>query len=115
MTQTYETHEGIVVPESVLVKVERADKYGRVPGLEDEELADPDELERQAFRRDWAPILALPKPVRECSIRPSIFPRNISSTETGVATRRLILFADRSSMSVIPPYITVIIIINITM
>ena len=37
-----------------------------------------------------------------------------ASTETGVATRRLILFADRSSISVIPPYITVIIIMNIT-
>ncbi|MBL7224359.1 MAG: hypothetical protein ISS72_10940 [Candidatus Brocadiae bacterium] len=64
MTQTYETYEGMVVPEPVLVKVERADKHGRVPGLQDEELADPDELERQALREEFEPILLLPKPTR---------------------------------------------------
>jgi hypothetical protein len=41
---TYETYQGIVVPESVLVKREQANRYGSVEGLEDEELADPEEL-----------------------------------------------------------------------
>ena len=72
MTQELETYQGIVVPESVLVKLEGEDKYGCVAGLDDRELADPDELERQAFKKEWEPILALPKPARRCGIRPSI-------------------------------------------
>ena len=35
-------------------------KYGSIPDLPDEELADPEELERQAFIQDWALILELP-------------------------------------------------------
>ena len=35
-------------------------KYGSVPDLPDEELADPDELERQVFMEEWGPILMLP-------------------------------------------------------
>ena len=34
--------------------------YGSVPGLEDDELADPQELEQMIFRQDWGPILDLP-------------------------------------------------------
>ena len=72
MTQAIETHQGIVVPESVLVKVERKDKYGFVPGLEGEEPADPDELERQVLREEWGPVLALPKPEQSSGIRPPV-------------------------------------------
>lgn len=72
MTQTYETYQGIAVPESVLVKLERKDRYGSVPGLDDEELADPEELERQVMKQEWWPILALPKPEPGCHIRPAI-------------------------------------------
>jgi len=68
---TEETYQGIVVPESVLLKREQASRYGSIEGLEDEELADPDELERQVFREEWAPILALPEP-RRSSIRPAV-------------------------------------------
>ncbi len=38
----------------------RRNRYGSVPGLDDEELADPDELERQALHEEWGPVLRLP-------------------------------------------------------
>jgi hypothetical protein len=43
-----------------LMQRERADRYGRVPGLEDSELADPEELERQVVLQEWGPVLSLP-------------------------------------------------------
>jgi hypothetical protein len=43
-----------------------------VPGLDDEELADPDELERQVMREEWGPILALPVRTRRGWIQPNI-------------------------------------------
>ena len=43
-----------------LVLRERQTGYGSVPGLDDSELADPEELERQVFVQEWGPILALP-------------------------------------------------------
>jgi hypothetical protein len=46
--------------ELIPVRVERPTGYGSVPGLEEEELADPEELERQVFIQEWGPILALP-------------------------------------------------------
>ncbi|NQT50695.1 hypothetical protein HQ576_01520 [bacterium] len=72
MTQAIETYEGVVVPEPVLVKVQRKDRYGSVPGLSEEELADPEELERQVLREEWRPILALPNPKRTGDIRPAV-------------------------------------------
>jgi len=63
---------GIEVPESVLLKRLRTNKYGSVPGLDDSELADPDELERQVLRQEFAPVLALPVKARESCIRPNI-------------------------------------------
>ena len=39
--------DGVVVPESALLQRERGSRYGSVPELPDEELADPEELERQ--------------------------------------------------------------------
>ena len=68
MTYTVETYQGIVVPESALVKPERKDRYGRVPGLDDEELAEPEELERQVLRQEFGAILALPNPSRRGDI-----------------------------------------------
>ncbi len=38
--------------------------YGSVEGLDDEELADPCELERQVVLQEWGPILALPTKTR---------------------------------------------------
>ena len=62
----------VVVPESALLKRERKDRYGSVPGLDDSELADPDELERQVYKQELAPILALPVQGNRSSIRPAI-------------------------------------------
>ncbi len=63
--------EGVVVPESALRRDERENKYGSVPGLDDEELADPDELERQVFLEAFAPVLMLPRS-RRSDFRPDI-------------------------------------------
>ena len=63
---------GIEVPESVLLKRLRPDKYGSVPGLDDSELADHDELERQVLRQEFAPVLALPIKAGKSCIRPNI-------------------------------------------
>jgi hypothetical protein len=52
--------DGVEVPESVLLRRDRGHRYGSVPGLDDSELADPDELERQAFVQESGPVLALP-------------------------------------------------------
>lgn len=39
---------------------ERTNRYGTIPDLDEEELADPDELEEQIHLQEWGPILALP-------------------------------------------------------
>ena len=41
-------------------------------GLPDEELADPDELERQVVQEEWGPVLMLPEKRRRWSIQPNI-------------------------------------------
>lgn len=60
------------VPPSPLLKVQRGNRYGSIEGLDDEELADPEELERQVFIEQWGPILSLPEPKRHDGIRPAI-------------------------------------------
>jgi len=65
-------YEGVVVPESVLLRREKASRYGSVLGLDDEELADPDELERQVLREEWGAVLALPSKARSDGIRPAV-------------------------------------------
>jgi len=65
-------YKGVVVPESVLVKRERTDRYGSVPDLEDEEPAEPEELERCVLREEWGPVLALPKRERGRGIRAAV-------------------------------------------
>jgi hypothetical protein len=70
--ETIETEDNIVVPASVLVKVERDTGYGRVPGLDDDELADTAELERWVMLQEWGPILALPVQRRRWDIRPTV-------------------------------------------
>lgn len=62
----------VVVPESALLRPERKDRYGSVPGLDDSELADPGELARQVLRQEFAPVLALPETGGKCSSRPNI-------------------------------------------
>ena len=70
--EAFITYEDVVVPESALLRVERDRGYGTVPDLEDEELADPEELERQVFLAEWGPILALPCKGFNGGIRPAV-------------------------------------------
>ena len=65
-------YEGVVVPESALLQRERRNPYGSVPGLDDEELADPDELERQVYREEFGQVLALPLRGRGNGFRPEL-------------------------------------------
>ena len=65
-------YEDVVVAESALLKRVRKDRYGSVAGLDDSELANPDELERMVYREELAPILALPVQGSRCSLRPAI-------------------------------------------
>ena len=70
MEQYIETDSGVVVPASAALH-RQPKTYGSIPDLPDEELADPDELERQVYIQEWGPILALP--VRDAPIiRPDI-------------------------------------------
>ena len=62
----------IVVPESALLRIERTRDLGSVPGLDDDELADPAELERWALINDWGPILSLPFDKGRSVIRPQV-------------------------------------------
>lgn len=64
--------DGVVVPESALLRRERGNRYGSVPELPDEELADPDELERQVYVKEFGPVLALPVKGVHRDIRPAI-------------------------------------------
>jgi len=65
--------EGVVVPESPLLKRERPNRYGSIEGLPDHELIDPAEVERLFLRQEFAPILALPKQkARKDWIRPNV-------------------------------------------
>ena len=58
----FEVHDGVEVAAPVLLKCEKGNRYGSVEGLSDEELADPDELQRQIGREQWGGILMLPQP-----------------------------------------------------
>lgn len=49
------------VPVSAGLKVLRPSRYGTIQGLDEEELADPDELERMVWQQEFGPILALPQ------------------------------------------------------
>jgi len=63
---------GIEVPESALLKRDRGNRYGSVPGLADSELADPAELERQVLIAEFGPVLALPVRGAKGGIRPEV-------------------------------------------
>ena len=65
-------YEGVVVPESVLLRREKHNPFGSIEDMPDEELADPDELERVVYKEMWWPILKLPQQRWECPIRPNI-------------------------------------------
>ena len=48
------------IPVSVAIELVRPDRYGTVEGLDEDELANPVELERQVYQKEYGPILALP-------------------------------------------------------
>ena len=64
--------EDVVVAESPLLRLECNNRYGSVPGLDDSELANPEELERQVLRQEFGPVLVLPVSGNRCSLRPAI-------------------------------------------
>jgi hypothetical protein len=67
MNPTEDEEDIADVPVSPLLSTERRKPYGGVPGLDDEELADPVELEQQVELHDWEPILRLqPEKDRPC-------------------------------------------------
>ena len=67
-----ETYGGIVVPAAARRQEQRRTRYGTLADLPDEELADPDELERVVYKQMWWPILRLPQQRWECPIRPNM-------------------------------------------
>ena len=71
---THEEVEGerIEVPGSAVITISRSRGWGNVPGLEDEELLDEQELERWLEHQEWGPVLALPAKKRSCTLRPSM-------------------------------------------
>jgi hypothetical protein len=73
MKQTVELEDEAVeeIPSSALIPARTEHRYGSVPDLDDEELADPDELERQVYAQEWAPILALPMKAGKGRIQPN--------------------------------------------
>jgi len=70
--ELYVVEDDIVVPESSILRIERDDGYGSVPGLDDDELANPDELLKQVMLYEWQPILDLPAPEPRNLIRPTV-------------------------------------------
>ncbi len=70
--ESFEIYEGIVIPESPLLKREHSNRYGSVPGLDDEELIEPAEIDRVFLREAFAPILALPVKNKKGGIKPNI-------------------------------------------
>jgi len=68
----FEIYDGIVVPASALRQEQRMKKYGTISDLPQDELADPDELERVVYKEMWWPILSLPQQRWECPIRPNM-------------------------------------------
>jgi len=63
--------EEIIVPGPVL-RVEHGNRYGSVPGLDDDELLGPAELEREVYQQEFGPILALPVKGSRSGIRPVV-------------------------------------------
>jgi hypothetical protein len=60
------------VPVSALLSAELKNRYGSVPDLDDEELADPEELERQVYMDYFGPILRLPAKRKSAGFFPAV-------------------------------------------
>jgi hypothetical protein len=71
MRNAYADAEVDDAPVSAALSMKK-NRYGSVPGLDDEELASPEELERQVLLEEWGPVLALPVRGRRNPIQPVI-------------------------------------------
>ena len=58
--KSFIVYDGVEVASSAFLKPIRNTGYGSIPDLPDEELASPDELERQVVRAELEPVLLLP-------------------------------------------------------
>ncbi len=59
--ETEFVEDSIVVAQPAALRRKSSVDYASVPGLDDEQVADPDELERQVYREHFGPVLALPQ------------------------------------------------------
>jgi hypothetical protein len=64
--------DGVEVAAPVWNCEEKVNRYGSVPGLADDELADPVELERQVIREEFEPVLMLPSKGLRHSVLPVV-------------------------------------------
>ena len=71
-TVEFDDMEEVDMPAPAWCEAKRPNRYGSVPGLEDEELADPAELELQVYTEMFAPILALPVRGQRSGLQPSV-------------------------------------------
>jgi hypothetical protein len=67
----FQMFEDVVASESALLRLGTKNNYGTVPGLDEIEFADLDELERQVLIQEFAPVLALPFKAKKNSIEPA--------------------------------------------
>ena len=67
-----ETYKIDDVPVTALLTVQRSNRYGSVPGLDDSELADPVELERHVYQQEFGPVLVLPAKDGKSWIQPAL-------------------------------------------
>ena len=60
------------VPLWAVIAKRRTNKYGSIPDLPDDELADPEELERQVYCEEFGPVLQLPVRGERSEFRPVV-------------------------------------------
>ena len=74
MKQEVEFEDGCEVDDVPVpsLSVRHKHRYGSVPGLDDDELADPRELERQVMAEEWGPVLMLPVRGRKGWVQPAV-------------------------------------------
>ena len=68
----FEVYDDVEVAESPLLRRKRSKRYGSIPGLDDEDLIEPAEIERVFLKEAFAPILALPVKTRKGWIKPNV-------------------------------------------
>ena len=69
---SFEVFDGVEVPVSPVLKRKRKNRYGSIPGLDDEDLIEPAEIDRIFLKEIFAPILALPVKGKKGGIKPNI-------------------------------------------